>query len=322
MGRGRAPCPSGRGGHGVRGRCRLGRGARRDERAGHRAPDRPCRADPLGRALRQRREAVVVLRGAGPRRLRRGRRRARRHGRRARGRPARAPAGHRHRRRGRGADRPGRGHRRPEGGRGSWTVVRPGPHRRRRAPAPRCRHGHAALAAPDGRALRAALGDPRGARDAARWSGRHRAGGRGLRRPRGARHPPRRGRPAPPRPRGGCAGGDAVRAAVPSGPASAPTSTACCPRSTAGRASRPSTGTPDRSCRDRPHRRGRAPRRGARRFRESVVADGGVEALLAWSRTPDGAADPQVLRALLGALPPRSPRRAGLVAAVESLEGP
>lgn len=57
------------------------------------------------------------------------------------------------------------------------------------------------------------------------------------------------------------------------------------------------------------------------RFRESVVADGGVEALLAWSRTPDGAADPRVLRALLGALPPRSPRRAGLVAAVEALEG-
>lgn len=58
------------------------------------------------------------------------------------------------------------------------------------------------------------------------------------------------------------------------------------------------------------------------RFRESVVGDGGVDALLAWSRTPDGAADPLVLRALLGVLPPRSPRRAGLVAAVEALEGP
>ncbi|MFJ4219261.1 GAF domain-containing protein [Curtobacterium luteum] len=56
------------------------------------------------------------------------------------------------------------------------------------------------------------------------------------------------------------------------------------------------------------------------RFREALVADGGVDALLAWSRTPDGAADPQVLRALLGVLPRRSPRRAGLVAAVEAIE--
>ncbi|MFB9647983.1 GAF domain-containing protein [Curtobacterium pusillum] len=57
------------------------------------------------------------------------------------------------------------------------------------------------------------------------------------------------------------------------------------------------------------------------RFREAVVADGGVDALLAWARTPDGAADARVLRALLGALPRRSPRRAGLVAAIEALEG-
>lgn len=58
------------------------------------------------------------------------------------------------------------------------------------------------------------------------------------------------------------------------------------------------------------------------RFREAVVADGGVDALLAWARTPDGAADARVLRALLAALPRRSPRRAGLVAAIEALEGP
>ncbi|MEG8036270.1 GAF domain-containing protein [Sphingomonas sp. LR61] len=58
------------------------------------------------------------------------------------------------------------------------------------------------------------------------------------------------------------------------------------------------------------------------RFRESVVADGSVEALLAWARTPDGAADARVLRALLAVLPRRSPRRAGLVAAIEALEGP
>ncbi|ROP66280.1 GAF domain-containing protein [Curtobacterium sp. ZW137] len=57
------------------------------------------------------------------------------------------------------------------------------------------------------------------------------------------------------------------------------------------------------------------------RFREAVVTDGSAEALLAWARTPDGAADARVLRALLRTLPPRSPRRAGLVAAVEALEG-
>jgi hypothetical protein len=58
------------------------------------------------------------------------------------------------------------------------------------------------------------------------------------------------------------------------------------------------------------------------RFREAVVSDGSSDALLAWSRTPDGSADARVLRALLATLPPRSPRRAGLVAAVEALEGP
>lgn len=57
------------------------------------------------------------------------------------------------------------------------------------------------------------------------------------------------------------------------------------------------------------------------RFRESVVADGSVDALLAWARTPDGATDALVLRALLAVLPRRSPRRAGLVAAIEALEG-
>ncbi|WIB76020.1 GAF domain-containing protein [Curtobacterium sp. MCPF17_002] len=57
------------------------------------------------------------------------------------------------------------------------------------------------------------------------------------------------------------------------------------------------------------------------RFREAVVADGGVDALLAWSRTADGSTDARVLRALLAALPRRSPRRAGLVAAIEVLEG-
>ncbi|WP_065959089.1 GAF domain-containing protein [Curtobacterium sp. UCD-KPL2560] len=56
------------------------------------------------------------------------------------------------------------------------------------------------------------------------------------------------------------------------------------------------------------------------RFRESVLTDGGAEALHAWSRTADGAADPEVLRALLATLPRRSPRRAGLVAAIEALD--
>lgn len=58
------------------------------------------------------------------------------------------------------------------------------------------------------------------------------------------------------------------------------------------------------------------------RFREAVVSDGSADALLAWARTPDGSGDARVLRALLATLPPRSPRRAGLVAAVEALEGP
>jgi hypothetical protein len=57
------------------------------------------------------------------------------------------------------------------------------------------------------------------------------------------------------------------------------------------------------------------------RFREALVADGGVEALQAWARTADGAADAQVLRALLAVLPPRSPRRSALVAAIEALDG-
>ncbi len=55
------------------------------------------------------------------------------------------------------------------------------------------------------------------------------------------------------------------------------------------------------------------------RFREALLADGGVDALHAWSRTADGAADEQVLRALLAVLPRRSPRRAGVVSAVEAL---
>ncbi|SFF76040.1 GAF domain-containing protein [Curtobacterium sp. YR515] len=58
------------------------------------------------------------------------------------------------------------------------------------------------------------------------------------------------------------------------------------------------------------------------RFRESLLQDGGVDALQAWARTADGAADEQVLRALLAALPRRSPRRAGVVAAIEAIERP
>ncbi|WP_439691667.1 GAF domain-containing protein [Curtobacterium sp. SP.BCo] len=58
------------------------------------------------------------------------------------------------------------------------------------------------------------------------------------------------------------------------------------------------------------------------RFREALVADGGADALQAWARTADGGADEQVLRALLAVLPRRSPRRAGLVAAIEALGRP
>lgn len=58
------------------------------------------------------------------------------------------------------------------------------------------------------------------------------------------------------------------------------------------------------------------------RFREALLADGGVDALQAWVRTADGSADEQVLRALLAVLPRRSPRRAGVVAAIEAIEHP
>ncbi|WP_439688523.1 GAF domain-containing protein [Curtobacterium sp. SP.BCp] len=58
------------------------------------------------------------------------------------------------------------------------------------------------------------------------------------------------------------------------------------------------------------------------RFREALLADGGVDALQAWARTADGATDEQVLRALLAVLPRRSPRRAGVVAAIEAIERP
>ena len=47
-----------------------------------------------------------------------------------------------------------------------------------------------------------------------------------------------------------------------------------------------------------------------------------LDALQAWARTADGAADEQVLRALLAVLPRRSPRRAGVVAAIEAIERP
>lgn len=58
------------------------------------------------------------------------------------------------------------------------------------------------------------------------------------------------------------------------------------------------------------------------RFRESLLQDGGVDALQAWARTADGATDEQVLLALLAALPRRSPRRASVVAAIEAIERP
>jgi transcriptional regulator of acetoin/glycerol metabolism len=58
------------------------------------------------------------------------------------------------------------------------------------------------------------------------------------------------------------------------------------------------------------------------RFRESLLQDGGVDALQAWVRTADGSTDEPVLRALLAALPRRSPRRASVVAAIEAIERP
>lgn len=55
-------------------------------------------------------------------------------------------------------------------------------------------------------------------------------------------------------------------------------------------------------------------------LREAMLADATLDVLLAYAETEDGAADAEVLMACLRLLPPRSPRRAGLVAALEALD--
>jgi transcriptional regulator of acetoin/glycerol metabolism len=55
-------------------------------------------------------------------------------------------------------------------------------------------------------------------------------------------------------------------------------------------------------------------------LREALLAEASVDVLLLFADTPSGAQDAEVLRLCLSMLPPRSPRRAGLVARLERLE--
>jgi transcriptional regulator of acetoin/glycerol metabolism len=56
------------------------------------------------------------------------------------------------------------------------------------------------------------------------------------------------------------------------------------------------------------------------RVRASVLADAAPATLLAWAEGPDGRDDAEVWRELLRVLPPRSPRRAGVAAHLETIE--
>lgn len=58
----------------------------------------------------------------------------------------------------------------------------------------------------------------------------------------------------------------------------------------------------------------------SRRLRESLLADAGVDTLLAFARTAEGADDVELWTACLRLLPGRSPRRAAVVAHLEDLE--
>jgi transcriptional regulator of acetoin/glycerol metabolism len=55
-------------------------------------------------------------------------------------------------------------------------------------------------------------------------------------------------------------------------------------------------------------------------LREALLAEAGVDVLLAYADTADGQDDAEVLRLCLEMLPARSPKRAGLVARIEALE--
>jgi hypothetical protein len=56
-------------------------------------------------------------------------------------------------------------------------------------------------------------------------------------------------------------------------------------------------------------------------LREALIAEASVDVLLAYADTEDASEDVEVLRLCLSLLPARSPRRAGLVARIERLEG-
>lgn len=55
-------------------------------------------------------------------------------------------------------------------------------------------------------------------------------------------------------------------------------------------------------------------------LREALMAEASADVLLAFAETAAGSDDAEVLRLALGMLPPRSPKRAGLVARIERLE--
>jgi hypothetical protein len=55
-------------------------------------------------------------------------------------------------------------------------------------------------------------------------------------------------------------------------------------------------------------------------LREALMAEASVDVLLAFAETDAAADDVDLLRLCLSMLPPRSPRRAGLVARIEKLE--
>src|SRR5690606_2856561 len=55
-------------------------------------------------------------------------------------------------------------------------------------------------------------------------------------------------------------------------------------------------------------------------LRESLLAEAGVDTLLAYARTADGLDDVAVWLGCLQLLPPRSPRRAAVVARLDALD--
>ncbi|MCU1424711.1 MAG: transcriptional regulator, partial [Microbacteriaceae bacterium] len=56
------------------------------------------------------------------------------------------------------------------------------------------------------------------------------------------------------------------------------------------------------------------------RLREALLTDAAVDTLLAYARSDEAAGDAEVWNACLRLLPPRSPKRAGVVARLEQIE--